>query len=137
ALLIEKTAARHGTQRAIETARYCLAKVRVYALPSTRAKWRRGIARALLNIDIDLQCAGLAPTDLRPDQAEQKSSSALKLRDASTLSIEEVQARVSSVADLQELLNDQSDDSYFDWRPIVRHMVKKIGVKDIYALVTL
>ena len=95
-LLIEKTAARHGTQRAIETACYFLSKVRVYALPSTRAKWRRGIARALQNIGIDLQSVGLAPTDLQPDQEEKRSSLSLKLRDASTLSIEEVQARVSS-----------------------------------------
>jgi hypothetical protein len=136
-LLIEKTAARHGTQRAIETARYFLSKVRVYALPSTRAKWRRGVARALQNIGIDLQCIGLTPADLRPDQEEQRSSLSLKLRDTSTLSIEEVQARVSSVVDLQELMNNQSDDSYFDWQPIVAHMVKKLGVEDIYTLVAL
>jgi hypothetical protein len=136
-LLIEKTAARHGTQRAIETARYFLSKVCVYALPSTRAKWRRGIARALRNIGIDLQYAGLIPTDLQPDQEEQSSSRSLKLRDASTLSIEEVQARVSSIVDLQELLHNQSDDSYFDWQPIVAHIVKKLGVEDIYTLVAL
>jgi hypothetical protein len=136
-LLIEKTAARHRTQRAIETARYFLTKVRVYALPSTRVEWRRGIARALLDIGIDLQCVGLTLTDLRPDQEEQRSSLSLKLRDASILSIEEVQARVSSVVDLQELLHNQSEDSYFDWQPIVAHMVKKLGLGDVYTLAAL
>jgi hypothetical protein len=137
ALLIEKTATHHGTQQAVEAACYFLSKVSVYALPSTRTKWRRGIARALQSMGIDLQRAGLAPTDLQPDQEEQRSSRSLKLRDASTLSIEEVQARVSSVVDLQELLNDQAVDSSFDWRPIIVHLVKKIGVEDIYTLASL
>jgi AAA domain len=134
ALLIEKAAARHGTQRAIEIVCYFCSKVQLYALPSTRPKWRRGIARALQKIGIDLQRAGLTPTDLEPDQEENGSSSSLKLKDASTLSVEEIQEHVSSIEELQKLLNNQSDDSYFDWEPIVAHIAEKVGLEDIHTL---
>jgi hypothetical protein len=137
ALFIEKTAIHHGTQRAIETARDLLSKVHVYALPSTRPEWRRSIARALQNIGIDPQSAGLTPTDLQLDQKEQDASHSLQLKNASALSMEEVKARVSSIVDLQELLNNQSDDRYFDWSPVVAHIAEKVGLKDIHTLIDL
>jgi len=135
ALVVERTAARHGSEEALETARYLLSKVNVYALPSTRPAWRRGIARAVHKLGLDLDNVGLEPADLQPDREEESSSLSLKLQDGSTiLGVDEIRMRVSSASDIQELVEKESDDSYFDWEPIVADLVEELGQEEVYAL---
>jgi hypothetical protein len=43
--LIDTTGTIYGNHKAIETAQYVSSKVSIYTLPSTRPKWRRGIAK--------------------------------------------------------------------------------------------
>ncbi len=137
-MLITHAAASHGNENALETARYVISKVHVHALPSARPKWRRAIARALLTLGIDLSSAGLGAVDLQLDQKEDFSSSSLKMKDGSTtLSGDEVRMQVSSVSDLQELSDNESDDSYFDWEPIVTYLVENLNVEDIRTLTSL
>ena len=137
-MLITHAAASQGNENALETARYVISKVHVHALPSARPKWRRAIARALLTLGIDLSSVGLGAVDLQPDQKEDFSSSLLKMKDGSTtLSGDEVRMRISSVSDLQELSDNESDDSYFDWEPIVTYLVENLNVEDIRTLTSL
>nr|QNO43656.1 hypothetical protein MOOKMAHM_00025 [Methanosarcinales archaeon ANME-2c ERB4]QNO45114.1 hypothetical protein AGMAKMMB_00001 [Methanosarcinales archaeon ANME-2c ERB4]QNO50360.1 hypothetical protein BOLHPIDD_00001 [Methanosarcinales archaeon ANME-2c ERB4] len=137
-MLITHAAASQGNENALETARYVLSKVHIHALPSTRPKWRRAIARALLKHGIDLSSVGLGAADIQPDQKEDFSSSLLKVKDGSTtMSIDEVELRVSSVSDLQELLDNESDDSYFDWESVVTHLAENLDAEGIHTLTNL
>jgi len=137
-MLIAHAAASHENENALETARYVLSKVYIHALPSTRPKWSRTIARALLKLGLDPNSVGLEAADIQPDQKEDFSSSLLKVNDGSTtISIDEVKMRVSSVSDLQELLDNESDDSYFDWELVVTHLAENLGAEGIHTLTNL
>ena len=137
-MLITHAAASQGNENALETARYVLSKVHIYALPSTRPKWRRAITRALLKLGLDPNSVGLEAVDIQPDQKEDFSSSLLKVKDGSTtLTIDEVKMRVSSVSDLQELSDNESDDSYFNWEPVVTHLAENLDAEGIHTLTNL
>lgn len=136
-LLIKRTATHHGNNKALETARNLVSKISVHALPSTRSRWRRGIATGSLELGFELHNVGLERPDLRPHQDEDGSSSSLKLKDSSTLSTDELKMRVCSVSDLQELLDSESDESYFDWEPIVAHLVEGLDSESVYTLAKL
>ena len=137
-MLITHAAASQGNENALETARYVLSKVHIHALPSTRPRWRRAIARALLKLELDPNSVGLEAVDIQPDQKEDFSFSLLKVKDGSTtLSIDEVKMQVSSVSDLQELSDNESDDSYFDWEPVVTHLAENLDAEGIHTLTNL
>jgi hypothetical protein len=138
ALLLGTTATTHGNAKAAEAARYLLHAVHVHALPSTRAKWRRGIGRALASMELDLEDFGLDASDLQPDRDEEGSSRVLRLKDGSSpLSLEEVKARIASVSDIETLLQNEADDSYFDWKPVVGNLTRTLSPDQIRELARL
>ena len=137
ALLIEETAERHGSEEAMESARHLLSKVDVWALPSTRLDWRRGIAQALDGLGLDPRCVGLEPRDSRPSR-EEDSTFSLKLKDGSTvLSTDEVRSRVCSAPDIAQLMDGESDESAFDWEPIVTDLAGEFSGEDVHQLAKL
>src|SRR3989442_1683527 len=101
-----------------ETGRTLLSQASVFGLPTTRKQWRRGVGLALQSMGEDLGELGLTADDLRPDRNDGEIGG-LRLNDGSRLTREEVSARVSSAADLEALLVNESEDSYFDWTPIL------------------
>lgn len=133
--LINVTATNHGKHKAVEIARDINSKVNIYALPSTRPKWRRGIAKALILLGIELESANLTATDLQADEKNDYSHDILKLKDGTLLVKEQVMTMVSSVSALIELLNRESADSYFKWKYIVENLIQKIDSRDVYLLV--
>ena len=137
-LLIEQTAASKGNKKVFETARDILSNVYIYALGSTRPKWRRAIAQTLNKFGLDLSSVGLKPADLLPDPKEESSLDILKLKDNVTeLRMDEVKMRASSVSNLQELLDNESNKSYFNWEPVIAHLVGYLDSNDIQTLANL
>ncbi|AKB57703.1 hypothetical protein [Methanosarcina barkeri] len=133
--LIDVTAKNYGNNKAVEIARDVNSKVNIYALPSTRPKWRRGIAKALIILGIDLESVNLTVTDLQADEKNDYSHDILKLKDGKLLVKEQVITMVSSVSDLLDLLNRESEDSSFRWKSIVENLIQNLDSRDVYLLV--
>lgn len=134
--LIDVTAKNYGNNKAVEIARDVNSKVNIYALPSTRPKWRRGIAKALIILGIELESVNLTVTDLQADEKNDYSHDILKLKDGKLLVKEQVITMVSSVSDLLDLLNRESEDSSFRWKSIVENLIQNLGSRDVYLLVS-
>lgn len=133
--LINVTARSHGNLKAIEIAQDLNSKVNIYALPSTRPKWCRGIAKALITLGIELESADLTLKYLQADERNDYSSDLLKMKDGMLLVKEQVMTMVSSVSDLLDLLNRESEDSYFRWDCIVEKLTHNLDSRDVYLLV--
>jgi hypothetical protein len=137
ALLIQQTASSRGSQSALETAQHVLGKANIYALPSTRSAWRRGIAHGLDQLGLDLRSAGLGPADLRPDREGEGSAGLLRLKDGSFLTLREAKERVSSISDLQVLMAEAADGPWFDWELVVGQLTKNADPAGFQALADL
>lgn len=133
--LIDTTATIHGNHKAVETAQYISSKVSVYALPSTRPKWRRGIAKALIKTGIALESADLTLKNLQLDERNDYSSDILKMKDGASLVKEQVISMISSTSDLLDLLDRESEDSYFGWENVVENLVQNLDSKNVYLLI--
>lgn len=137
ALVIGQIASSHGNKRALEQASYFLSKVNAYALPSTRAEWRYGIVQAVRKLGFDLKDVGLEPKDIQIDSERDGTISTLRLGDRSTLTIDEIEATIHSVSDLQKLVARESRESYFNWEPIITNLIQNVNEEDIYSIVGL
>ncbi len=131
--LIDTTATVHGNNKAVEISRYINSKVSVYAIPSTRPKWHRGIAKALMKLGIKLENANLTSNDLQPYQNDIKYDT-LFMEDGTSLVIEQVISMVSSTSDILELLDKQSWSLDFRWENIVEELVQDLDSREVYRL---
>ena len=129
--LINVTATNHGNHKAVEIARDVNSKVNIYALPSTRPKWRRGIAKALIKLGIELESADLTLEDLQSDEINDYSYDTFKMKDGTSLVKEQVISMVSSTSDLLDLLGRESEDSYFRWKNVVENLVQNLDSTDV------
>lgn len=135
-LLVATMAARQGTDAALTVARCLVMSVGVLARARDRHAWRLGIARALGDLGVDLQGAGLDPEDLRPvDDAP--SSDELTLTDGAVLSLDEVLIQVRDAPALDDLMRRAAPDSFFDWTPVVERVAAGLGPTGIAELATM
>ena len=125
-LLIQKIAENQSPKKALEAAQYLIDKINIYALPSTRSTWRYAVASELKIWGFELQDINLELADIKSPQGE-LSSNFLKLKDGSVLSKYEVGLIVISISHLQELLECESDDSYFNWASAITSLVREAG----------
>ncbi len=119
AALIERHAVIRGNDRADILAQTVVTDVDVFAPPSARIAWRRGIGKAVRDTSGMLEQVGLGTDAFRFDQETQSSSDALKLDDESVLSVDEVIQRVRTIADIQSLREHESKDSHFAWERVI------------------
>ncbi len=115
-------------------ARVVDADVQLYALPVDWAEWRQGLARGLIARGIDLERAGFAPTDLRAPE-ESRPSERLALDDGTAIDVDQVLARVTDLASLQELLARAANDTSFDWTPVVVAVAPTLDRTGVSALI--
>lgn len=109
----------------------------IAVLEKTDSEASRHAANELLAVT-DPNSFGLEAADIQPDQKEDFSSSLLKVKDGSTtISIDDVKMHPSSVSDIQELLDNEPDDSYFDWEPVVTHLAENLDAEGIHTLTNL
>jgi hypothetical protein len=125
-----------GQDAAAEDARELLAAVDVYALPSDRPAWRRGVLKGLTAQGLDPGRAGLDPANADIGREEGAVECDLALENGSRLTPAEVARRASSVAAVGALL-EASQDGYFRWEPIVAGLAQRLGRSDLLALADL
>jgi hypothetical protein len=135
--LIEQSASRYGRERAIEMAHHFVTQVRRYALPSTRPEWFRGVLRALVGLQVDAEQVGLAPAEGRPTRTDDRSSYLLRLQDNTVLLVEEVCSRVSTLADLRTLFEQEHTESLFDWVPVVSQLAEYLRSEEVLEVARL
>ncbi len=119
----------------IDAGRMLVSQARVFGLPSTRKRWLRGVALALHSMGGDRRQLGLTDDDMRPDSNDGEIGG-LHLKDGSRLTEEEVSARVASTADIEGLILNESEDSYFNWTAILARvggLVDRAAVERIAA----
>ncbi len=133
-LLVKETASRRGRAAGLDAARYLVYRADVLALPSVRRKWRRVAVVGLDALGLDFRTVGLTEEDLRYDRQESSPPLGLRLRDGSRLAEEEVLTRATSVEALGSLLEQQADDAYFDWEPIIARIVGTLDVESVLRL---
>ena len=126
-LVIRRVAESGDEDEALEEARRLVAKVRLWASPSQRPGWLKGLATGMEQLGLSIQDVGVEPAELVESGQEQTvSSNALKVNDGSgELSRQEVENRIDTMADLRELVEIEDDESYFNWEPVVSKLVEQ------------
>lgn len=135
-LLVEKTA-RLSIEKGINAVRYLLSKVNTYGLPEARKGWRYGLAEALVKLKVDLQQVGLEQEDLLPDRESGQTNRLLQLRDGTKLNFIELEARGKTVSELQTLLQNEAEGSYFGWESFLPNIIEKFTRDDLISLADL
>ncbi len=133
---IEQAYAQRGKTGAITTAQELLVKAEIYTHSTQRRGWCFGVAKALLRVGIKLDEVGIDSNDLRSEADGSYSDRTLKLKDGSQFSMAEIEARLTSVADLRAMLNE-AEDSYFGWKEVLSEWSAKLAVADLHAVADL
>ena len=132
--LIGQFAHRYGRERALDMTRHFVTQVRLYTLPSTRPEWFRGVCQALSALHADPEQVGLEPSEGQPARMDDRSSLLLRLQDDSVLLVDEVCRRVSTLADLRALFEQEHAESYFDWVPVVSQLAGQLESEGVLEL---
>ena len=126
-LVIRRVRESEGENGVLEEARRLVAKVRLWASPSQRPSWLKGLAVGMERLGLSMQDVGVKPSELLESVHHQNvSGNVLKLNDGSgEISREEVENRIGSMADLRELVESEDDGSYFNWVPVAFNLVEQ------------
>ncbi|HLE63148.1 MAG TPA: hypothetical protein VI750_08420, partial [Pyrinomonadaceae bacterium] len=119
----------------VDSLRYLVALMSIFGLPSARRKWRRGLAVAARKRGMDLASIGLTAADLLKKQGE-STGEGLHLRDGSIVEAGALETQIDSLTALEVLLERESEDSYFNWEPILTRIANMLGLADIDRLAT-
>jgi hypothetical protein len=97
------------------------------------------VSQALEELGVDpIQETGIALEDMQNAGEEKSSSSSLQLGNESTaLSVEEVERRASSLSELRQLLEEHEDNSYYEWRGLLKPLVPSLDSEQVYDLANL
>ena len=95
-----------------------------YALPTTRADWRRGLS---LGTDADRQEKKDGSASRDGDYA------ALVLKDGRRIARGDVSSHIRTVDDIIAFRRDEADDSSFSWSPVVEQ--RTLSTDDVCALI--
>ena len=137
ALLVTTVRARKGVNAAHDATRQLLQCIERYALPPTRQEWRRGIKRAVYQLNLDMSQLGIDITVPPADHEHNASSDTLKLNDGTLLRVDQVNERVYTVQDIEVLHRSEDKDSYFDWVPVITHLAVGVDRSDLLKLADL
>ena len=84
----------------------------------------------MIKIGIALESADLTLKDLQPDERNDYSSDILKMKDGTSLVKEQVICMISSTSNLLDLLDRESEDSYFEWKNVVENLAQNLDSKE-------
>lgn len=107
--------------------------IEIWAPPSLRRGWQRGILQWAREQGLPLEPAPGKPAP-EEDLDTQDSSLKLELRTGETLRHSELLKRASTASALIDLARMSTDGSYFDWEPLVRRVLCTAPSSDIEDL---
>jgi hypothetical protein len=116
------------------TVEYLVRCVETYALSSHRLDWRHILAKVTHAKGIPLDSIGLGIDDL--DYSDPRvSAEYLILSDGTHVSSQQVKRLVTNTLALQNLLNEEAENSYFDWSSVLSNISSNITLDDVEAIV--
>jgi hypothetical protein len=115
---------------------YLARRVGVFAFPSSREGWQRGICSAAERLGFPAPVASPAarPVDRADDQFPGSPDDCLALDGADDLSLDDV-LRLGEVAALADVARKESLGSRFDWRPVLVRLLDRRPPEDLGPLV--
>ena len=123
--LVERLSDSEEEDQAIADIHVLVSKVRLNASSSVRPAWLRGLVAGVDNAGLRREIFEVDAVDLKGDEEQRDISNQLVLSDGSEpLGYREVQERVTSISDLRLLLGQESEESFFDWTPLVILMIQ-------------
>lgn len=133
-LLLQKISEKYGNEKVIEAASYLVFKVRIYAQKGARSNWFYSIKKSMDSLGLNISDADIKCTDIQFDENDGFTYNLLKLKDHTVLDENDVQNKVLSLNELVELLDAETEDSHFNWEPIINKLVKALNYEDILNL---
>ena len=134
ALLVARATEIGGERNTVAVVRKISTGIRTWAISSTRAGWFHALAEALRQRGIDPLQAGVDLSPGRTESEDRSSSSALRLQDGTTLSDEEVRARLDSIQAVRVLLESEAKDSYYSWERPLKVLLQSLLRSDLFVL---
>ena len=111
-----------------------ISKVRLHARPSVRPTWFKGLMEGVHNAGLTGGMFEIDADDLKDDEEQRYISGQLTLSGLSEpMDYSEVQESVTSVSDLRQLLEQEAEESFFDWVPLMTHVVRRESDEGILA----
>ena len=136
ALLLKRLAESGNTDRFFKRVSCLVLNVRQNAAPSARVAWNRGLLQGLQGTELTAQDFGLQDDLPDPDEQDDSIWTNLVLADTSTtLNSQEVDDRVASLGDLQQLMEMEGEGSFFNWTPVVQKLIE--STNDVATLCAL
>ena len=103
-------------------------KIRLHATPGARSEWLGGLTRAMEGIGLSGLDIGVTKDELVSNQSQDVSKNVLHLRGEPTpLERQEVEKRADSLHDIEKLLMLESEDSFFNWEPVVSQHIRSFA----------
>ena len=119
---LERSVPQHDVIQIVKT---LISKVHLYAMPSVRIEWLRGVDQGVEDLGISSQEVGLSREDLKSEPDGMGDWNTLRLNNVEApLRSWEVNNQVSSIPDIQQLLMRETESSLFDWKPVVLRVVQ-------------
>ena len=117
-----------------QVAGYLVERVSTWGLASTRARWRRGVARELRALGQDLRDGRVSEDDLKPERDE--GGGTPELIDGPEID-EAKLARIQEPAELEALLARDSHDSLIKWDEAIARLEPRIDLGSVERLTVL
>ena len=104
-----------GGQKARTLAKSVASRTDIYALPTTRNEWRRGLGLPSIESEQD----DSTQPARRPSNDDDYG--ALVLSDGRRIARDDVASHIQSIDDIIALRRDEARDSSFSWSPVIEH----------------
>ncbi|MCA9834455.1 MAG: ATP-binding protein [Thermomicrobiales bacterium] len=125
-----------GKSRAVGVAGLLAKKAASRALPTLRRGWGHALAQAFESIGIDRTEVDLDRIFSGPDSETSSASRALlKLSDGTEHDVSSVLCDAQSISRVLELLDQEADDSFFTWWPVIKSVAQPSTTEDLIGLV--
>jgi hypothetical protein len=120
-------------ESAVRAAQMLSEQIEIWAPPTLRREWQRGIAEWAHDQGLELEwLPGKPPAD--EELNTENSSLKLELRTGKSLRYNELLAHVPTATALVDLARQATEGSYFDWEPLVLGVLSGADSSDIEKL---
>ncbi|MFA0834927.1 MAG: ATP-binding protein [Methanobacterium formicicum] len=129
--IFDKTKDKYGNEKVIEIANFIISSLDVYSPHSKRTEWANTIFGLLQRKNVDLDKINFNDTKINIDDP----SRLIKLNDGSLLNFTELKGISSSISDIQAVINNESQESSFDWEEFVEEIIEELDHEDLIILI--
>ncbi len=125
--LIRSIYARESAEGAAREVGALVSVIRRHGMPSARHSWLRGVVEGLESVDSEDTRLGIRNDELGVHDDDISESDRFKIDGSDEILYkDEVTKRAESICELRRMIASESEDSYFDWVPVVKRLVERM-----------